>query len=112
MSETFQTVNLTEAQKQCLMIIFSASSAESARDSVETSPKLAAAHQQLTSLGYVSEFSLSDAGIAALDRLGLVDKVGQRTQEGDNVYSIALEVASEVVESAGIMFKFLAELLE
>lgn len=94
---------LSDVQTQTLLLIFSSPSPAVAAESVRGHEKTMAALQILVQLGLVDRtqdgVQANDRGIAMLDSLNVVDKLGNRTPYGEQEFEKVAQLTNKTNES-------------
>lgn len=100
-------VQLSEVQAQVLMLVMFAGTPAMAADTLSSNDKAAASAEILMQRGLVNngggQAHITDKGMEMLDKMNIIDKQGQRTQYGEELYTKAVKLynaESSAYESA------------
>jgi hypothetical protein len=99
MDSTFHIQSdLSDVQTQTLLLLFSAPSPVVALSTANSSDKTRAATTKLKSMGLVADTTdgliVTDTGVEMLDRINVVDKMGERTPYGEEEFEKAIKLTS------------------
>lgn len=113
MDSKFQApVQLSDVQVQTLMLIMFAPTPGAGADTLKANQKAQLAGQVLASKGLIQStgdgIQITDKGLEMLDQMNVIDKQGQRTKYGEQLFTKAVELNNHESQTSEGVFPLIS----